>query len=98
MNNEIIVMEKPDRVSWDCIHEVLWEAHASTRELGIYYPTSEMTGDELKDFIDKHNGRCIVAIDGDKMVGTVSHYVNSVCTRWFDEIFNHRFGWNYTRV
>ena len=83
MSNEIIVVEKTDCISWNDIHEVLWAAHETTRQMGIYYPTSEMTGDELEEFIRARNGRCYVAMDGDKVVGTVSCYVENVHTRLF---------------
>lgn len=82
MNNEIVIMKKPDYVSWDNIHQVLWKAHESTRKAGIYYPTSEMTGDELNEFLSKHNGCCLVAMDGDKVIGTMSYYIENINTRF----------------
>ena len=83
MHQDIVFTEKPDSVSWDSIHEVLWEAHESTRKIGISYPSSEMTGSELNEFINKHNGKCFVAMDADKVVGTMSCYVENVSTRLF---------------
>lgn len=87
MNNELVVMEKPEQVSWDSIHEVLWAAHESTRKDGIFYPTSEMTGEELKEFLEKHDGHCIVAMDGDKVAGTMSYYVVKINTRLYKGSF-----------
>ncbi len=83
MSNQLIFMEKPDHVSWDDIHKVLWEAHESTRKQGLFYPTAEMSGEELREFLSKHNGRCLVAMDKDTVVGTMSYYVEDVNTRLF---------------
>lgn len=83
MSSEIVVVEKPDYVSWETIHEVLYSAHESTRKIGIYYPTAEMSGSELKEFVETRSGRCFVAMDGDKVVGTMSCYAEKVNTRFF---------------
>lgn len=87
MCNKIVVTEKPDCISWETIHEVLWSAHESTRKLGISYPTAEMSGDELREYLKKHNGHCLVAMDGEKVVGTMSYYVESVKSRFFKGTF-----------
>ena len=36
-------MEKPDWVSWETIHDVLWEAHAENRKNGVFmrYPSKK---------------------------------------------------------
>ena len=83
MSSEIIVMEKPDSVSWDSIHDVMWSAHESTRKDGINYPQAEMTGNEIKEFIEGHNGHCVVAMDKDVVVGTMSYYITDVNTKLF---------------
>ncbi len=87
MSNKIIFIEKPDEVSWESIHQVLWEAHESTRKNGLFYPTSEMTGNELNQFLYEHNGRCFVAMDGDDVVGTMSCYIEDIKTRLFSGKF-----------
>ena len=76
MKNEICFIKKPDCVSFDMIHEVLWGAHESTRAKGMQFSTAEMTGEELEEYIKTHNATCYVAMDGDKVVGTLSCYLD----------------------
>lgn len=66
----IQIMEKPDWVSWDDIHEVLWAAHAKNREDGIIMAFPSLAGDEIRRKIGSE-GKMFVAMDGDKVVGTV---------------------------
>ena len=68
MKANIKVMEKPDWISWDKIHEAIWKAHENNREKGVYmkYPTWSglVIEEKLKD------GKMLVATDGTKLVGT----------------------------
>lgn len=64
---DIKVMPKPDWVSWDEIHQVIYEAHAANRKKGITMHNALMTGEELKRKVG--NGQCFVALDGEKLVG-----------------------------
>ena len=67
---DIKVMPKPDWVSWDDIHELLYAAHAKNREKGITMYNAIMSGDELKKKVG--DGLCVVALDGDKLVGVTA--------------------------
>ena len=80
---EIKVMEKPDWVSWDDIHELLLVAHKKNIEKGVVMNTTTMSGKELKDHIGNH-GRCFVAVCGDKLVGTTSVKID-IGKRWYDK-------------
>lgn len=68
---EIKVMPKPDGVSFDDIHELLAAAHKKNHEKGIVLSYSQMTGNQIKEKLGEE-GRCWVAMDGDKLVGTTS--------------------------
>ena len=71
MEYSIQIIEKPDWVSWDEIHEVLWESHAENREKDIINSFPSLSGDELRKFVgDK--GKMFVAMDGKKVVGTAA--------------------------
>ena len=48
MDSSIQIIEKPDWVSWDEIHEVLWKAHENNRENGVFMSYPSLTGDEIK--------------------------------------------------
>ena len=80
---EIKVMVKPDWVSWDDIHELLLSAHKKNIEKGVVMNTTTMSGAELKEYIGDQ-GRCFVALCGDKLVGTTSVKIG-FGNRWFDK-------------
>ena len=68
---EIKIVEKPDALSYDEIHDLLYAAHAVNRERGFVMRTSLLSGEELEKRIGR-DGKCWVAFDGDKPVGTLS--------------------------
>lgn len=72
--SEIEIVEKPDWISWDDIHQCLWEAHKRNRERGITMRTTLLSGDELRRRIqhDSFNYKTYVLLDGKKLIGTGS--------------------------
>jgi len=78
MKNEIRFLKKPNNISFDSIHQVLWAAHESTRAKGMQFNTAEMSGQELEKYINAHNATCYVAMIGNKIVGTNTCYLNRV--------------------
>lgn len=79
--NDIQIMEKPDWVSWDDIHEALWKAHEKNREKGIYMRYPSLSGDELRNLIGEQ-GKCFVAIYDGKIIGT-NAYILKQNRRWY---------------
>lgn len=75
-------LEKPESVSYDEIHEVLYAAHAVNRAKGMNMHNAELSGEELKESIEGKNGKCYVAMDGDRVVGTTSYELRSR-NRWY---------------
>lgn len=75
------MMEKPDSVSWDVIHDVLWAAHAKNREDGIHMKAPALSGEKMKELVGEQ-GRCLVAMDGDKVVGTSSYKIIT-SNKWY---------------
>lgn len=65
------IIEKPDWVSWDEIHEVLVKAHAQNRANGINMRKPTLPGEEIAKEIE-NDGKMFVAIDGEKVVGTAA--------------------------
>ena len=49
---EIRIMEKPDYVSWDEIHDVLWAAHKENRDAGMHMKYPGLPGDQLEIHIE----------------------------------------------
>ena len=70
----ITIIEKPDWITFDDIHNLLYSAHEINREKGFVVKTALMSGEELKEHIGDR-GKCFVALDGDKLVGTTSYRV-----------------------
>ncbi len=70
-------MEKPEWVSWDEIHEVLWKAHEKNREKGIIMASPSLSCEEIKNKIG-NKGKMFLAIVGDKVVGTL--YTLALCS------------------
>ena len=68
--DNISIVEKPEWLSWDDIRNHLIEAHAGNRERGINNSRYGLPADEIRDFIGE-NGRMLVALDGEKLVGTL---------------------------
>lgn len=69
------VIEKPDYISWDAIHDCLWESHAENRTNGMVMKTTLLSGQELKERIthDAIDYKVYVALDeNNRVVGTTS--------------------------
>lgn len=71
MNTEISIIEKPDWVTWDEIHDVLWKAHRQNRENGMNMALPALPGEEIQKRIEG-NGKMLVAIYDGKVVGTAA--------------------------
>lgn len=69
--DDIVVMPKPDWVSWDDIHELLLAAHKKNIEKGIVMNYAQMPGEDIRKKLGEE-GMCWVAMCGDKLVGTTS--------------------------
>lgn len=67
----IVVKEKPNNISFDEIHKVLESAHKNNIANGIIMKTASLSGEELEKRIGD-DGVCFVALDGEKIVGTLS--------------------------
>jgi len=71
MNQNIQIIEKPEWVSWDEIHNVLWKAHEKNRQNGIIMALPALPGNLIREKIEGH-GKMFVALDGEKVVGTAA--------------------------
>jgi len=79
--SDIQIIEKPDWVSWDEIHEVLWKAHEKNREKGMSMRYPSLSGDELRNLIGE-KGKCFVAIYDGNVVGT-NAFILKQNLRWY---------------
>lgn len=83
MESNIQIVEKPDWVSWDDIHKVLWEAHADNREKGIWMRYPSLSGEEIRLRVEG-KGKMFCAIKDGKLVGSAA-LVSKNTRLWFDE-------------
>jgi GNAT superfamily N-acetyltransferase len=77
MDSCIQIIEKPDWVSWDDIHDVVWLAHAQNREKGIVMRNPSLQGEEIRQRIEG-KGKMYVALDGNKLVGTAACSIKKI--------------------
>ena len=63
------ITEKPEWVSWDDIHEVLWQAHSKNREEGVVMRYPSLPGEEIRKRVEG-KGKMFVAILSEKLIGT----------------------------
>lgn len=82
MDKPIQIIVKPDWVSWDDIHNVLVQAHAVNRTKGINMRKPSLPGEEIKKEIGD-DGIMLVALDGDKVVGSAALLVKENTT-WYN--------------
>lgn len=81
MRSQIQIIEKPDWVSWDEIHDIIYKAHESNRKKGVDIQNAHLTGEQLRDSLGA-DGVCFVALDGDKVVATSSVAFHTLNT-WY---------------
>ena len=67
----IEIVEKPEWVSWDDIHDVVWKAHENNRKKGVIMSYPSLPGEKIKEKVGK-DGKMFIALDGDKLVGTLA--------------------------
>ena len=70
MMESIIVIEKPDDVSWDAIHSTVIEAHQENIRKGLIVRSTLLTPEQMKRQL--REGKCFVALDGEKIAGVAA--------------------------
>ena len=83
MGNNIQVIEKPNWISWDDIHSLLWAAHAENREKGIFMKYPSLIGEEIRNRVEG-KGKMFCAINNGKLVGTGA-ILKKESKQWFDK-------------
>ena len=79
--NKITIVEKPDWVSWNDIHDVLVAAHADNKLKGIVMQHQRLSGEEIKQELGSA-GVMIIALDGQKVVG-VAAIEEKIGKQWY---------------
>lgn len=68
---DIRIVEKPDWIRWDDIHDCLWAAHECNRKMGVNMRTAFLSGNELIKRVGPR-GKCFVALVNGEFAGTAS--------------------------
>ena len=63
-------MEKPDWVSWENVMNCIREAHQSNKKFGFEMLNSKQPANDFSKRLK--SGHCFVALDGERVVGTLS--------------------------
>ena len=71
MENQIVIEEKPEWISWGDIKQCLKEAHAENRSKGINMAHYQWPEEKIKESIGDR-GVVLVALEGCKLVGTAA--------------------------
>lgn len=71
MAEAIQIIEKPDWVSWEDIHKVIWVSHKTNREKGINMIHATFSGMEIEDYLAP-TGKMFVAIQDSKVIGVAA--------------------------
>lgn len=93
-SSDIVIMPKPDSISWEEITELLHLAFASHLENGLNYAACTQTEEETRQRVG--DGMCMVALINGELVGTatLNFYRGggsswaSCCSSGFSEIWN----------
>ncbi len=78
--SEVIVMERPDFISWEDIRQTLADAHKNNIKHGLVVRSTTLSGDQLRKQVA--DGKCFVALDGNKLVGVAAVRIKTY-NKWF---------------
>ena len=82
MDSSIRICLKPESISWDEIHEVIWQSHEENRQNGVVMRYPSLPGDEIQKRIGV-DGRMLVALTEEgKLIGTGA-VLPKRATLWF---------------
>lgn len=80
--DEVKILVKPDSVSWDEIHDIVYSAHSSNRAKGVDIANAHKNGEEIQELLGE-KGVCFVAMLGDKVIATSSVAFHDVDRWWY---------------
>lgn len=82
MENSIQIVEKPDWVTWEEIHQVLWKAHEQNRQKGMFMGLPAKSAEELQNYIEG-KGKIFVALENKRVIGTLA-IIAKEGSKWFN--------------
>lgn len=89
MDASIKILPKPESVSWDDIHEVIWQSHEENRRNGVVMRYPSLPGDEIRKRVGEEGTMLVAMTEDGKLVGTGAVYPKEA-SLWFG---THRFAY-----
>lgn len=77
---EIKYMEKPDWVSWEDVIQCIRSSDTVNQKRGLHMHIATVTPEEMEE--DLKEGKCLVAMCGEKVVGTTSLKIREL-RKWY---------------
>lgn len=78
--NEVIIIERPCSIGWEDIRQTLLDAHRKNLENGLVVRSTTLDADQLREQVA--DGKCYVALDGEKLVGIAAVRIKT-CDQWY---------------
>ena len=82
-------MLKPESLSWDAIHEVIWASHEENRRNGVNMRYPSLPGSEIEKRVEPDGKMLVAMTDEGKLVGTAA-MIPKEASLWFGK---HRFAY-----
>ena len=89
LDSSIKIMLKPESVSWDAIHEVIWASHEENRRNGVKMRYPSLPGPEIEKRVEPDGKMLVAMTDEGKLIGTAAMIPKDVAL-WFGK---HRFAY-----
>ena len=89
MGASIKILPKPEFVSWDDVHEVIWQSHEQNRKNGVVMRYPSLPGDEIRKRVGEKGTMLVAMTEDGKIVGTGAVFPKEA-TLWFGK---HRFAY-----
>lgn len=87
MDKTVTILEKPDYISWDDIHKVIWSAHADNRKRGVVMRNPSLDGEGIKKKLGER-GKMLVALTAEnRLIGTAALMPKEVKVWFGREVF-----------
>lgn len=77
---DIVIIERPESLSWEEIRSTLVEAHRNNIDRGLVVRSTTLSANQLQEQVG--DGKCYVALDGEVLVGMLAVRPKP-CDLWF---------------
>ena len=83
MEHKILVMEKPDWISYDEIAHFLHDAHRENVKRGLNYRASHISGEEIQALLHDNGKFYVATTEENELVGVSAIEIKERSNRWY---------------